>query len=107
MKSEAQLRSRQDLHRDKDAFGRTTPKGNRADSVSPNEGCSGSPTDAGLVNDLTTSDNAPGAPFREDNKHLHNLPQQAPASSPVPCPSRLDGGRAEPARRFGSTNRQA
>ncbi len=45
MKPEAQPRPRQDSQQHKDALGRTTPhpKGDRADSVSPPEGCTGSP----------------------------------------------------------------
>lgn len=50
MKPEAQPHPRQDLQRDKDALGRTAPKGDGADSASPHEGCTGSPTDAGQVN---------------------------------------------------------
>ncbi|MPS29523.1 MAG: hypothetical protein E2576_24870 [Alcaligenaceae bacterium] len=38
------------------------PKGGRADSASPHEGCTGSPTDAGQINTPTTGDNALGAP---------------------------------------------
>jgi hypothetical protein len=64
MKPEAQPRHRQDSQQHKDALGRTTPnsKGDRADSASPPEGCSGSPSDAGQVNTPTTGENAPAAP---------------------------------------------
>ena len=62
MKPEAQPRHRQDSQRDKDALGRTAPKGDRANSASPHEDCSGSPTDAGQVNHPTTGENAPAAP---------------------------------------------
>lgn len=62
MKPEAQPCHRQDSQRDKDALGRTAPKGDGADSASPPEGFSGSPTDAGQVNHPTTGENAPAAP---------------------------------------------
>jgi len=62
MKPEAQPRHRQDSQRDKDALGRTTPKGDGAGSASPHEGFSGSPADAGQVNHPTTDENAPAAP---------------------------------------------
>lgn len=62
MKPEAQPRHRQDSQRDKDALGRTAPKGDVAGSVSPHEGCSGSPADAGQVNHPTTDESAPAAP---------------------------------------------
>ncbi len=63
MKTEAQPCHSQDSQRDKDALGRTTPKpkGDKADSASPPEGCSGSPRDAGQVNQPTTGENAPAA----------------------------------------------
>jgi len=63
MKPEAQPRHRQDSQQHKDALGRTASKGDRADSASPHEGCTGSPTDAGQVNHPTTSENAPAAPW--------------------------------------------
>ncbi|RUB13488.1 hypothetical protein IPC137_06995 [Pseudomonas aeruginosa] len=53
---------RQDSQRDKDALGRTAPKGDGADSASPPEGFAGSPADAGQVNHPTTGENAPAAP---------------------------------------------
>jgi len=59
MKPEAQPCPRQDSQRDKDALGRTAPKGDGAGSASPLEGFSGSPTDAGQVNHPTTGQNAP------------------------------------------------
>lgn len=62
MKPEAQPRARQDSQRDKDALGRTAPKGDPADSASPHEGCPGSPTDVGKVNHPTTGEKAPAAP---------------------------------------------
>jgi hypothetical protein len=62
MKPEAQPRHRQDSQRDKDALGRTAPKGDGAGSASPHEGCTGSPADAGQVNPPTTRENAPAAP---------------------------------------------
>jgi len=62
MKPEAQPRHRQDSQRDKDALGRTAPKGDRADSASPPEGFPGTLPDAGQVNRPTTSENAPAAP---------------------------------------------
>lgn len=62
MKPEAQPCHRQDSQRDKDALGRTTPKGDGADSAPPLEGFSGSPADAGQVNPATTSENASAAP---------------------------------------------
>ncbi len=62
MKPEAQPRPRQDSQRDKDALGRTAPKGDGADSASPPEGFSGSPADAGQVNPATTGENAPAIP---------------------------------------------
>src|SRR3546814_6432417 len=62
MKPGAQPRPRQDSQRDKDALGRTAPKGDRANSASPPEGFSGSPADAGQVNHPTTSENVPAAP---------------------------------------------
>ena len=62
MKPEAQPRHRQDSQRDKDALGRTAPKGDRACSASPLEGFSGSPADAGQVNTPMTGENAPAAP---------------------------------------------
>ncbi|HIE1533678.1 TPA: hypothetical protein ACXJTR_006340, partial [Pseudomonas aeruginosa] len=62
MKPEAQPCHRQDSQRDKDALGRTAPKGDGAGSASPLEGFSGSPTDAGQVNHPTTGQNAPAAP---------------------------------------------
>ncbi len=64
MKPEAQPRPCQDSQPDKDALGRTTPKpkGDMADSASPPEGCTGSPTDADQVNHQTTGENAPAAP---------------------------------------------
>ena len=58
MKPEAQPRPRQDSQRDKDALGRTAPKGDGADSASPPEGFSGSPADAGQVSPATTGENA-------------------------------------------------
>ena len=57
MKPEAQPRHRQDSQRDKDALGRTAPKGDRAGSAFPPEGFSGSPADAGQVNHPTTGEN--------------------------------------------------
>ena len=62
MKPEAQPRHRQDSRQDKDALGRTAPNGDRADSASPHEGCTGSPADAGQVNPSTTGENASAAP---------------------------------------------
>ena len=62
MKPEAQPRPRQDSQRDKDALGRTAPKGDGADSASPPEGFSGSPADAGQVKHPMTGENAPAAP---------------------------------------------
>ncbi|MDL1870314.1 hypothetical protein FBQ98_12945 [Gammaproteobacteria bacterium PRO6] len=53
---------RQDSQRDKDALGRTAPKGDRAGSAPPPEGISGTPPDAGQVNHPTTSENALAAP---------------------------------------------
>jgi hypothetical protein len=50
MKPEAQPRHRQDSQQDKDALGRTAPKGDMADSASPPEGFTGSRPDAGQVN---------------------------------------------------------
>ena len=43
MKPEAQPRHRQDSQQHKDALGRTTPKGDRADSESLHEGFTGTP----------------------------------------------------------------
>lgn len=62
MKPEAQPRPRQDSQQHKDALGRTAPKGDRADSASPHEGCTGSLPDAGQVNAPMTGENAPAAP---------------------------------------------
>ncbi len=59
MKPEAQPRPRQDSRPDKDALGRTAPKGDGADSASPPEGFIGAPADADQVNPPTTSENAP------------------------------------------------
>ncbi|WP_396956439.1 hypothetical protein [Nitrosomonas sp.] len=42
-------------------MGRTAPKGDMAGSVSPHEGFSGQPADAGQVNHPTTGENAPAA----------------------------------------------
>ena len=58
MKPEAQPRHRQDSQRDKDALGRTAPKGDGAGSASPPEGFSGPPPDAGQVNHPTIGENA-------------------------------------------------
>lgn len=63
MKPEAQPRPRQDSQRDKDALGRTAPKGDGANSASPHEGCTGSLPDTGQVKSPTAGGNAPAAPF--------------------------------------------
>lgn len=63
MKHEAQPRHRQDSQRDRDALGRTAPKGDEAGSASPHEGFTGALPDAGKVDPPTTSKNAPAAPF--------------------------------------------
>ena len=62
MKPEAQPRHRQDSQRDKDALGRTAPKGDGAGSAYPHEGFAGALADAGQVNNPTTGENAPAAP---------------------------------------------
>jgi len=62
MKPEAQPCHRQDSQRDKDALGRTAPKGDGADSASPPEGFSSSLTDAGQVNHQMKGEKAPAAP---------------------------------------------
>jgi hypothetical protein len=62
MKPEAQPRHRQDSQRDKDALGRTAPKGVMASSASPHEGFNGSFPDAGQADSPTTDENAPAAP---------------------------------------------
>ena len=41
---------------------------------------------------------AAGTASVEDGTHPHNLPQQAPACSPAPRPSRRGAGRADPAQ---------
>ncbi len=61
MKPEAQPRHRQDSQRDKDALGRTTPKGDGADSAFQHDSFSGPPADTGQVNHTTTRENAPAA----------------------------------------------
>lgn len=62
MKHEAQPRHRQDSQRDKDALGRTAPKGDEAGSASPHESFTGALPDAGQVNPPTTGENSPAAP---------------------------------------------
>ena len=66
MKPEAQPRHRQDSQRDKDALGRTAPKGDGAGSASSHEGFPGALPDAGQVNHPTTGENAPAAPCGAD-----------------------------------------
>ncbi|MFU7416679.1 hypothetical protein ACM73V_21785 [Pseudomonas aeruginosa] len=61
MKPEAQPRHRQDSQRDKDALGRTFPKGGMVGSASPHEGCSGMLAGAGQVKHPTTGENVPAA----------------------------------------------
>ena len=61
MKPEAQPRHRQDSQQDKDALGRSAPKGVMAGSASPHEGCTGSLPDAGQVNLSMTGENASAA----------------------------------------------
>ena len=62
MKPEAQPRPRQDSQRDKDALGRSAPKGVMADSASPREVFTDSFPDAGQGNIPTTGENAPAPP---------------------------------------------
>ena len=66
MKPEAQPRPRQDSQRDKDALGRSAPKGVMADSAYPHEGFTDSFPDAGQVNAPTTDEKAPAAPCDAD-----------------------------------------
>lgn len=58
MKLEAQPCHRQDSRQAKDAPGRTSPEGDRADSVSPRDDFTGLPPDAGKANTPTTGENA-------------------------------------------------
>ena len=61
MKPEAQPPHRQDSQPDKDALGRTAPKGRTADSASPHEGFTDSFPYAGQVNLPMTGENASAA----------------------------------------------
>ena len=89
MKPEAQPRPRQDSQQHKDVLGRTTPhpKGDRADSASPPEGCTGSPADAGQVNHPTTGENAPAAPCGAGLKAWRGNSIAMPGGMPVNRPS--------------------
>ena len=58
MKPEAQPCHRQESRQAKDAPGRTSPEGDRADLASPRDGFTGLPPDTGKANTPTTGENA-------------------------------------------------
>jgi hypothetical protein len=98
MKPKAQPRHRQDSQPDKDALGRSAPKGDRASSVSPHEGCTGSLPDAGQVNTPTIGENAPAAPCGASLEAWRGSSIAMPGGRSVNRPSQRNG-REPPASR--------
>ena len=87
MKPEAQPRPRQDSQRDKDALGRSAPKGVMADSAYPHEGFTDSFPDAGQVNAPTTDEKAPAAPCGVGLEAWRGSPIARPGGVSVNHPS--------------------
>src|SRR3546814_8781083 len=85
MKPKAQPCHRQDSQRDKDALGRTTPKGDGADSASPPECFPGALTDAGPGQPPDDRRERPYRTLRRSEEHTSELQSLMRISYAVFC----------------------